>query len=232
METANAIKWVDDHKRDILRKAEMYVTYAPYCTEDYLQDAYEAAILAAKVVTDDLVAFEKVFRNFHRQIIFKVTPYPEEDRPLRKSVAKDLLKAGVNPDTFVQPKKVRSGSISMSYPANRRAFVPLHQIEMVAGDAREEIDLQAAYARYAEPTLSKTEKAAMELALGFGVSGSLTSREIGVALGIEGGSVRNLITRAIDKTRANVQSLKKVAQPELDFTNYAGPADSCLAATV
>ena len=96
MEARDAIVWVEENKKRILRKAETYASYTPYDTEDFLQDAYEAAIKASDIMKEkmsnpsfqpvqvingmEVKAFDAIFKTIHRQIVFGVTPYPEEGR--------------------------------------------------------------------------------------------------------------------------------------------------------
>ena len=204
MNASDAIKWVDNNKKRILKKAETYTSYTPYAAEDFLQDAYEAAIKAGAIVSADISAnFESVFRVVHRQIVFKVTPYPEEGRYAHNDDGSSMKKR--------HPKKPCGGA-SMSFPSNQRVFTSLDSFHKKNEDDEEEVDLAAAYEKYTEPTLSKQEKVIMEQALGLTREGCLTSKEIGKSMGINGASVRKMIIRAIDKTRANVSAIAKKAQ--------------------
>jgi len=52
-----AIGWVNENAKTILGHIRKYLPFAPYDQEDYLQDAYEAALAAVQVARDRQVPF-------------------------------------------------------------------------------------------------------------------------------------------------------------------------------
>ena len=62
----DAITWVDQNAKQIIGHSRKYLPFAPYDQEDFLQDAYEAALEATKVSTDRQVPFLPAFGFFSR----------------------------------------------------------------------------------------------------------------------------------------------------------------------
>ena len=75
--TAEAVAWVDQNARMIQSHTRKYLSYAPYDQEDFLQDAYEAAIVAARVSADRQIPFPPCFWITFKGEIAGVTPYPD-----------------------------------------------------------------------------------------------------------------------------------------------------------
>ena len=204
MTNIDAIKWVDAHARVILSRVNGYTLYTPYSPVDYLQDAYEAAIKAVKVVNEDPTkSFSAVFMIMHRKIVFAVTPYPGEERKQNPVVDAEIESKG----KIKKSGTNNNGGISMSYPANKRNDIPMENMRF---DERNEdpIDLDFVYRTYVKGNLSRREAEVMEMALGLTDQGCHSTAEIGEAMGINGASVRKMITRSIEKTRAKVVELR------------------------
>jgi len=72
-----AIAWVDQNIKQIAGHSRKYLPYAPYDQEDFLQDAYEAALEAATVSTERQVIFPACFWNLYKGKLAAVTPNPE-----------------------------------------------------------------------------------------------------------------------------------------------------------
>ena len=72
-----AIGWVNENTKPILGHIRKYLPFAPYDQEDYLQDAYEAALAAVQVARDRQVPFVACFWIVFRRRITEVTPHPE-----------------------------------------------------------------------------------------------------------------------------------------------------------
>lgn len=72
-----AIAWVDQNAKQIAGHSRKYLPYAPYDQEDFLQDAYEAALEAATVSMERQVFFPACFWNLYKGKISAVTPNPD-----------------------------------------------------------------------------------------------------------------------------------------------------------
>jgi len=72
-----AIAWVDENAKQIAGHSRKYLPYAPYDQEDFLQDAYEAALEAATVSMERQVFFPACFWTLYKGKISAVTPNPD-----------------------------------------------------------------------------------------------------------------------------------------------------------
>lgn len=72
-----AVGWVNENAKTILGHIRKYLPFAPYDQEDYLQDAYEAALAAVQIARDRQVPFVACFWVVFRRRITEVTPHPE-----------------------------------------------------------------------------------------------------------------------------------------------------------
>lgn len=75
-----AVAWVDRNARTIQGHTRKYLPFAPYDQEDFLQDAYEAALEAAKVSAERQIPFPACFWIIFKGKISEVTPHPDSDR--------------------------------------------------------------------------------------------------------------------------------------------------------
>ena len=75
MTVQDAIHWVDNHLRIIKKQARTFAQYTPYDPDDYIQNAYEAAIIASATIRDD-DDFEGYFWTIFRRIASSITPNP------------------------------------------------------------------------------------------------------------------------------------------------------------
>jgi len=78
--TEEAIAWVDENAGKIQGHIWKYMPFAPYDQDDFLQSAYEAAILAAKVSAEREIPFPPCFWVTFKSKIAEVTPYPNGAR--------------------------------------------------------------------------------------------------------------------------------------------------------
>lgn len=75
-----AIAWVDQNAKQILGHTRKYLPFAPYDQEDFLQDAYEAALEAVKVSAERQIPFPACFWITFKGKISEVTPHPDSSR--------------------------------------------------------------------------------------------------------------------------------------------------------
>jgi hypothetical protein len=80
LSSEEAIDWVDQNARQILGHARKYLPFAPYDQEDFRQDAYEAALEAARVSAERDIPFPACFWILFKGKISDVTPFPGSRR--------------------------------------------------------------------------------------------------------------------------------------------------------
>jgi hypothetical protein len=76
----DAVAWVDQNAKMIHGHTRKYLPFAPYDQEDFLQDAYEAALVAAKVSAERQIPFPACFWITFKGKISEVTPNPNSRR--------------------------------------------------------------------------------------------------------------------------------------------------------
>jgi RNA polymerase sigma factor (sigma-70 family) len=67
MNRDEAIAWVDRFRPMIEKRLQRIITSLPYDQEDYIQDAYEAALISARISKRKEISFSSVFWNIFRQ---------------------------------------------------------------------------------------------------------------------------------------------------------------------
>lgn len=72
-----AVRWVTQNAKTILGHIRKYLPFGPYDQEDYLQDAYAAALAAVQIARDRHIPFVPCFWIIFRRRITEVTPHPE-----------------------------------------------------------------------------------------------------------------------------------------------------------
>ena len=75
-----AIDWVDQNTKQIIGHAKKYLPFAPYDRDDFLQDAYEAALEASGVSNERQISFPACFWIVFKGKISDVTPNPDSKR--------------------------------------------------------------------------------------------------------------------------------------------------------
>jgi hypothetical protein len=76
----DAILWVDQNVKQIQGHTRKYLPFAPYDQEDFLQDAYEAALEAVNVSADRQIPFPACFWILFKGKVSDVTPNPGSKR--------------------------------------------------------------------------------------------------------------------------------------------------------
>ncbi|MRR34470.1 hypothetical protein EG829_07180 [bacterium] len=74
MNGEEAIAWVDTYRKLVERKARRFMENTPYDLEDYLGDAYEAALVAAAVSARKGISFSASFWLTLKRNAFRVSP--------------------------------------------------------------------------------------------------------------------------------------------------------------
>lgn len=226
MRIEEATIWVDQNRGMLAKQAMAYTGFAPYAVNDYLQDAYEAAIKAAVCCQrNPKLVFEQCFMTIWRRIIASVTPFPDDAREAfkEKKAAEKALREGkvsqplgkeLDDDAEngeLQKKKAyHSGGTSMSFPLNaRRSGVKLEMIQ-AKGSKKCKLDIEAIYKERVKPLLSEKEAQVMEYSLGIAREGQLSEREIAAKMGVTRDTVREYFDRGLKKAKkGNVINLSR-----------------------
>lgn len=212
MKIEDAMRWVNENKGMLARRAAAYTDFAPYAVNDYLQDAYEAAIKAAICCQrNPKLQFEGCFTKIWRDIVASVTPFPDEAREAykKKKAEGKALREGkplpVETDAAEEGEKKKtyySGGTSMSFPLNARkhsANLDMFPIRKSKGGFK--IDIERVYSEKVKSLLSPKEAQAMEYSLGITREGKLTEREIAAKMGVSRDTVREYLSRGFQKAK-------------------------------
>jgi len=112
-----AVDWVDRNKHRIRGRAMKFARMSPYDTEDFLQDAYEAALLAEQVAARKGLDFERCFWVTYRRVTcgklneimlqedYEVTDLPSEGDPCFELLVIEELESqgqGSRPEDLVK----------------------------------------------------------------------------------------------------------------------------------
>ena len=198
MTCEEAVTWVDENKGMIINQAKQYTTYTPYSVDDYVQDAYTAAVESVYCCKNNpKLIFEAVFRITYRRIIARVTPFPDAAREENKRKKAYILG---QEDCCIQkspPRRYYSGGTSASFADNMRNDVDLENIADCK--SRPKVDLEKVYMERVRGNLSPKEQDVMDLAIGVTLDGTLSYSEIGVKLGLSRENAKKRVSRTIDK---------------------------------
>jgi len=197
-----AKEWVDQNRGILAKRAMSYISFAPYAVDDYLQDAYEAAVRAAICCQrNPAVKFEACFYRIWRDLVASVTPFPDEAREEYKRKKEEIkaLKEGKpipQKDEIVPEKKKTyySGGTSMSFPLTAGKNIPLEGFAAKKVE-RKKVDIEKVYEQRVKPLLSSREAQAMELSLGITREGQLSLSEIAAKMGVTKDTAREYIQR-------------------------------------
>lgn len=225
----DAVKWVDRNLSMIIDRAKVYSDFTPYDVDDYIQDAYSAAVEAAMCCRQNpKLDFEGVFRIIFRRTVAKITPFPDQDREeyhkkneLRKREAlassRDALVEDICDEEMgaapPSKKSYYSGGTSMSFSKKAQAnfcldILPDRNQGRSSCDIEEPYDIvEDLYVNQVKPLLSQREQMVMDLSLGITEEGSLSSNEVADRLGVSRRSVRTFVDRALKKAEARAKAV-------------------------
>lgn len=80
MNGEEAVAWVDTYRVLVRKKIWLLMVNTPYDLEDFLNDAYEAALKAAGVSSRKRISFSSVFWRVFRKNVLRITPCPSAKR--------------------------------------------------------------------------------------------------------------------------------------------------------
>lgn len=102
MDFSEAIDWVKSNEGLIKKTLSKYYMYSPYEEDDYMQDAFESAIVAALKSQGKQISFESVFWQDLRKNLSLVTPNMNTSRYGSNSVPSFLCLEDVDVTAIAQ----------------------------------------------------------------------------------------------------------------------------------
>ena len=174
MDFQQAAAWVKDHEKAIKGYIAKYRKFSPYEEIDYLQEAYEAAMIAAVRSKQKQLHFEAVFWKVFRSQISVMTPAP------------DILTHGSNSI----PSHFCSDDLSAIAEKSSHGRQKEPDIEVIFLSVRHH--------------LTEKEQQVLYWALGIGKEGQMSNYEIADRLGCVVSNVRDILSRALDRIKSLV----------------------------
>lgn len=176
MDFYHAAAWVKENEAIIKGYASKYRKYSPYEECDFMQDAFEAAMIAAVRSKKKNIRFEAAFWTIFRCQISVTTPCP------------DMLTHGSNSI----PSHLCTDDLTMI--VGNRAKVKMKQP-----------DIEAIFNSIYH-LLTQKEQQVLYLSLGIGDEGKLSNYEIAERLGCVVSNVRDVINRALERIKTHVKN--------------------------
>ena len=175
---ADAVRWVDQNKGLIVIRAGKYIPFTPYDRDDFVQDAYEAAIVAACVANKKRLPFEACFWTTFKLSVRSVVPNPFSTRHSGSTSPSSTLCDDV---------EKHAGTLRSEEEDN-----PWHDVDR----------LYLAICEF----LSDSEKRVWARALGLTSRGRMSTYEIAEDLGCSAANVRQAIQRVIVRLSKQVKT--------------------------
>ena len=195
-----AVKWVDQNKGLVVTRARKYIPFTPYDREDFIQDAYQAAIVAACVAERKNLAFEACFWTVFNRHVADIVPNPLSTRHSGSASPPTTLCDDVENIAHV-----------LTAPEEQRTW---HDVER----------LYLAICEY----LSDCEKKVWVRALGITPKGRMSNYEIAEDLGCSAANVRQAIQRVVarlsKKVKAKTLHISRAAVETRHLTLVSGQA--------
>lgn len=171
MTAEDAVRWVDENRGLIVLRAKKLLPFSPYGRKDFVQDAYEAAIMAARVAKKKDIPFKGCFWTIFNRLTGNVVPNPLSPRH----------SGSTSPPSTVCDGMERMSSVLCATEDEK----PWHDVDR----------LYLAVCEY----LSETEKKVWRRALGITDKGRMSTYEIAEELGCSAANVRETIRRVVDR---------------------------------
>jgi hypothetical protein len=136
----DAISWVDQNAKQIIGHSRKYLPFAPYDQEDFLQDAYEAALEAVEVSMERQIPFPACFWVLFKGKVSAVTPNPGSKRnagscspPRTICDFSDFATERLDPPDIVDPKEsVSTIDVDRVYPLIREHLTSVEALTLEA----------------------------------------------------------------------------------------------------
>lgn len=176
MDFQQAAAWVKDHEKAIKGYIAKYRNFSPYEECDYMQEAFEAAMIAAMRSKQKNLHFDAAFWKVFRSQISVITPSP------------DILTHGSN-----------------SIPSHL-CTEDLTAISGIRSKGKsKQPDTEAIYNSICH-LLTEKERQVLSLSLGIGMEGKLSNYEIAEQLGCVVSNVRDILKRALERIKTHVSN--------------------------
>ena len=175
MDFQQAMAWVNDHEAAIRGYIAKYRNFSPYEECDYMQEAFEAAMIAAVRSRQRHLNFEAVFWKVFRSQISVITPAPDILTHGSNSVPSHLC----TDDLTVVSGRRAIGRLKR--PDSEVIFSSVHHL------------------------LTEKEQQVLYWSLGIGMEGRLSNYEIADRLGCVVSNVRDILNRAVDRIKSLVE---------------------------
>jgi RNA polymerase sigma factor (sigma-70 family) len=175
MDSEMAIAWIKENKPVIKGYIAKYRNFSPYEECDYMQEAYESAIVAAIRCYEKQIKFEAAFWKVFRNQISVITPAP------------DILTHGSNSI----PSHVCTDDLTIVAGINTINKQQKPDIVKIFNSVRHH--------------LTDKEQQVLYWALGIGMEGKMSNYEIAERLGCVVSNVRETINRALDRIKSLVE---------------------------
>ncbi|MBI1919727.1 MAG: sigma-70 family RNA polymerase sigma factor [Geobacter sp.] len=167
MDFLRAVEWVRDHEAVIKGNISRYRNFSPYEECDYMQEAFEAAMIATLRSRNKGIPFEAAFWKIFRRQVCLFTPNPDDLSNGSNSVPSHLCSVDIDSVTITQRPKKKS----------KRPCI------------------EAVYDAVSH-FLTEKEQQAISLSLGITEEGRLSNYEIAERLGCSAANVRDILGRA------------------------------------
>src|ERR1700694_5611018 len=105
MEFSEAVDWVRRNEGMIKKTIGKYYMFSPYEENDYMQDAFESAMVAVLRSKTKNISFESAFWQIFRKNLSNVTPNTNTSRYGSNSVPSHLCSNDVDMTMIVQRKE-------------------------------------------------------------------------------------------------------------------------------
>jgi hypothetical protein len=221
MECQKAIDFVNEHKPQIISRARKYAYYAPYDDDDFIQDAYEAAVMAWRVCANNRdKKFYGLFWKYFQDIIAAKVPCPDVKIKYPR-VHKALTEKEGPRKTKRKPESDRPRRESMSIPSNFVVDMESNQISAYH-DRREDFRRK----RMAEialvsltPNLTAKETEVIILHYGLTIHGGFPLKTVNRILGYKDpNTAKGYLDRALKKAAKLINSGKISKSLIRDYT--------------
>ncbi len=162
-----AVEWVKNNEAVIKGNIVKYRNFSPYEECDYMQEAFEAAIIATQRVKTKDISFEAAFWKIFRRQISLFTPNPNDRSNGSNSIPSHLCSVDLD-------------SISMKRRTRKKRKAP---------------NVESIYNAVSH-LLTEKEQQILYLALGIADEGKLSNYEIAERFGCSVANIRDILGRA------------------------------------
>jgi len=167
MDFLTAVEWVRNNEAVIKGNFVKYRNFSPYEDCDYMQEAFEAAMVATLRIKEKEISFEAAFWKIFRRQVSLFTPNPDDKSNGSNSVPSHLCSVDI--DTVALRQRPRRG--------------------------RKRPNIEAIFFAVSH-FLTEKEQQILYMSLGISDEGRLSNYEIADRLGCSAANVRDIIGRA------------------------------------